>query len=466
MTGPLVFSRRRFLQQAGAFSALSVAASLDKIGLSAASAQATDYKALVCVFLFGGYDSNHVLLPFDGYTAYNTVRSPATGLNIPQTGAGSMLQIAPTNTGGVRYGLHPSMTQMQALFAQNRLAVVANVGTLVEPLTRTTYRNRTGKAPQQLFSHSDQQQQFMTTISQASLTGVTGWAGRVADKVAWMNSPQATPMAMSFSGSQTFGNGTYSKMLALPTAGNFGFTGDSTTALPGSVAYERAAARSILLGALDANQMTQAAQRTMLGARDASTKLNPTINSADGTAIANAFTGVNSGLATQLRAVARVIRDRATFGHNREIFFVSIGGWDTHSGQMTGMATNLTQVSQAMAAFYQATVGLNIADKVTQFTMSDFNRTFKPNGTGTDHAWGGHHFVLGGAVQGGKLYGAFPNLALAGPDDTSSEGRWIPTTSMEQYAATMASWFGVVPADIAQIFPNLYRFPTANLGFV
>ena len=167
MTGPLVFSRRRFLQQAGAFSALSVAASLDKLGLSAASAQAGDYKALVCVFLFGGYDSNHVVLPFDGYAAYNTVRSPATGLNIPQTGAGSMLQISPTNTGGVRYGLHPSMTQMQTLFAQNRLAVVANVGTLVQPLTRTTYRNRTAKAPEQLFSHSDQQQQFMTTISQA-----------------------------------------------------------------------------------------------------------------------------------------------------------------------------------------------------------------------------------------------------------------------------------------------------------
>jgi uncharacterized protein (DUF1501 family) len=161
-----------------------------------------------------------------------------------------------------------------------------------------------------------------------------------------------------------------------------------------------------------------------------------------------------------------VIRDRATFGHNREIFFVSIGGWDTHSGQMAGMATNLAQVSQAMAAFYQATVNLGIADKVTQFTMSDFSRTFKPNGSGTDHAWGGHHFVLGGAVQGGKLYGGFPNQVLAGPDDSGSEGRWIPTTSMEQYAATLANWFGVIPADVSAIFPNLYRFPTANLGFV
>jgi uncharacterized protein (DUF1501 family) len=479
MSGPMILSRRRFLRQAGGLSALSLAGSLDLLGLSSAAAQTTgDYKALVCLFLFGGNDSNSMVLPYSAYSTYDAVRPLATNVNISQS---LLTPIGPVNLPGQTFALHPAFTAtngnptLTSLFQTGRLAVICNTGTLVEPLTRAEYRAGSKKRPQQLFSHSDQQQQYQTSISEASvLTAPTGWGGRIGDELALsMNGPLATPIGMSFSGSQTFLNGSTVRGLALPTAGNFGYTGDSPA--PNAVQMARANARAQMILATDANAMISSAQYSMMSALNASQKINPILNGTLPTSISGPFTGLNTGLSNQLRAVARLINNRATLGQRRQIFFVSIGGFDTHTGQgafqpptpaIQGLANLYQQIGQAMSAFYQATVNMGVANEVTTFTLSDFNRTFRPNGAGTDHAWGGHYLAMGGGVQGGRFVGSFPNLALGGSDDADSLGRWIPTTSIEQYGATLARWFGVPDADLVQVFPGVNRFATSNLGFM
>jgi uncharacterized protein (DUF1501 family) len=410
-----------------------------------------------------------MVLPFTNYAQYAAARNATNWpYYVPQTGTSpggvpAMLQISPQNTPGVVYGLHPSMTGLQGLFNAGRLAVVANMGPLVEPLTRAEYRAGTKKRPDNLFSHSDQQVQSQSSISQASLTGITGWAGRLGDRAMGLNAPDATPMSMSFSGNQPFGTGTLVRTLALPTAGTFGYAGDGASAQQ----VARTNARAALLRADDPNRMVAATQDTSESALNASVKLNPIIQGTGSSAVTGAFGALNTGLANQLRAVAKVIEQRTTLGHSaRQVFFVSIGGFDTHSNQQGGHPGLMTQISQAMTAFYNFTVAAGVAGNVTAFTMSDFGRTFKSNGSGTDHAWGAHALVLGGAVNGQRMYGAYPNLTLGGPDDTGSEGRWVPTTSIEQYGATLGTWFGASPTDLAQVFPNLGRFATANLGFM
>jgi uncharacterized protein (DUF1501 family) len=478
MSGPTIFSRRKFLQQSGALSAISLAGSLDMLGLSSAAAQTAPYKALVCLFMFGGNDSNSMLIPYSDYASYNAVRPVTTGVNVAQS---LMTPLSPLNTPGVTYSLHPAFTAtngnptLATLFNSGKLAVLANTGSLFEPMTRAEYRAGTKKRPDQLFSHSDQQQQGQTSVARASfLTGPTGWGGRLADRVVSMNSPTATPMSMSFAGSQTFLNGTYVRGLALPTAGNFGFSGDAVSN-PSAAQTARSLARSEAILAADSNEMMQAAQVSMAGALNASQKINPIINGTLPSQIQAPFNGLNSGLANQLRAVARIIAQRATLGHSRQIFFVSIGGFDTHTGQnqfqpptplIQGLASLYQQIGYAMSAFYQATVNLGVANEVTTFTVTDFNRTFRPNGQGTDHAWGGNHLIMGGSVNGQRLYGQHPTLALAGPSDADSVGRWIPTTSIDQYGATLAKWFGVPAVDIAQVFANIGNFATADLGFM
>lgn len=474
----MVFTRRRFLQQAGACSALSLAGSLDLLGLSSAAAQSGDYKALVCLFLFGGNDANSMVIPYSDYASYNLVRPLAAGVNVAQS---LMTPIAPANLPGQTFGLHPAFTAtngnptLTSLFQSGKLAVVCNTGTLVEPLTRAEYRARSKQTPQQLFSHSDQQQQYQTAISQASvLSAPTGWGGRIGDRIAVaMNGPGATPIGMSFSGTQTFLNGGSVRGLSLPTAGNFGYTGDSPT--PNAVQIARGAARGEMITSIDANAMVSAAQANMGVALNASQRINPILNGTLPSTISGPFNGLTSGLANQLRAVARVINNRASLGQRRQIFFVSIGGFDTHTAQgqfqgptpsFNGLAGLYQQIGQAMSAFYQSTVNMNVASDVTTFMLSDFGRTFKPNGAGTDHAWGGHYFVMGGSVAGTNFYGQFPTLALGGPSDTDSLGRWIPSVSVEQYGATLARWFGVPDADLTQVFPGLDRFPTSNLGFM
>ena len=478
MSGRTIFPRRRFLQQTGALSALSLAGSLDLFGLSSAVAQTAPYKALVCLFMFGGNDSNSLLIPYSDYAAYDAVRPLATGVNVAQS---LLTPLSPLNLPGQTFSLHPALTAtngnatLASLFSSGKLAVVANTGSLVEPMTRTEYRANTRKRPDQLFSHSDQQQQGQTSLAQASfLTGPNGWGGRLADRVIGMNAPTATPMSMSFSGAQTFLNGLRGRGLSLPTAGNFGFTGDPTAA-PNALQAARSAARAEAILAAHSSEMVRSAQQNMGSALNASQQINPIINGTLPSQIQAPFNGLNSGLANQLRAVARLIAQRATLGHSRQIFFVSIGGFDTHTGQnqfqptnpvFQGLAALYQQIGQALAAFYQSTVNLGVADDITTFTVTDFNRTFRPNGLGTDHAWGGHQLVLGGSVVGQRMYGTFPTLALGGPSDTDSLGRWIPTTSIDQYGATLAKWFGVPPVDIVQVFPNIGRFATPDVGFL
>jgi len=474
MSAPIVFTRRRFLQQAGALSAVSLASTLDSFGISACAQTAPGYKALVCVFLFGGADSNNFVIPHTNYAAYNAVRDPSTGINIAQS---SLAPITPANAGGAVYGLHPDMADLQPLFSGGKMAVVVNTGPLLFPTTRDQYLARSVAQPEQLFSHSDQQQQFMSAISQPALAGITGWGGRLAERLAGMNAASAAPMAMSFAGTQTFGNGTTTKMLSLPTGGNFGFSGDPAGA-PNAQQAARAAARLLLSTANDSNQIVQqAAQGTAAKAIGSSALINPIIQAALPTPIDDAFrvgyngapgAAINTALATQLKAVARMIYQRATLGHSRQIFFVSLGGWDTHAGQLATQQTLLRTLAPALRAFYQATVNMGVANEVATFTMSDFSRTFKPNGSGTDHAWGGHHFVIGGSVGGNKFYGTFPDLKLgaASNDDSGGQGRWVPTIALDQYGGTLAKWFGASVADVASIFPNIGRFSAADVGFM
>ncbi|MEO8674292.1 MAG: DUF1501 domain-containing protein [Casimicrobiaceae bacterium] len=470
MSAPFIFSRRRFLQQAGGTSALMLAGSIDKIGLSSAAAAVSDYKALVCVFMFGGNDSSNMVMPKTNYSQYIAARPVASGINIPQA---MLLPITPANQSGVVYGLHPAMPELANLFNVGKCAVLCNVGTLSAPITRAQYiSSKHGgiQVPDNLFSHSDQQQQFMTSVNNASLAKITGWGGRLLDVMQSQLPAALTPISMSFSGSQTFGNGVTVRSLSLPTGGNFGFSGDGASATQ----LARAAARASLLTLPDSNQIVQSAQQTMGVALSSSQLLNPILQGTGSTAITTAFAGVNSGLANQLKAVAKVIEKRASLGHSpgREVFFVSIGGFDTHTGEINGHNSLYPQMSKAINAFYLATAGLGVANQVTTFTLSDFGRTMKPNSAGTDHGWGSHHFIVGGdgfsagTVNGNNFYGVYPDLTMGGPNDSGNQGRWIPTISMDQYGATLAKWFGASPVDVAQIFPNIGKFATADIGFI
>jgi uncharacterized protein (DUF1501 family) len=342
----------------------------------------------VCLFLFGGADSNNLVIPYSGYSAYNAVRDPTTGINIAQA---NLVQITPSNAGGAVYGFHPDMADLQAPFNNGHLAVVLNTGPLLYPVTRAQYLSHAMPVPTQLFSDSDQPQQYMSCVSAPTLTGITGWGGRLAEKVAGLNAPNATPMAMSFSGSQTFGNGAVSKMLAMPTGGNFGFSGDPAGA-PNAQQAARIAARTLISTAGDSNQIVQAGQGTAGKAISSSVLTNPVIQAAAPAPIDSAFrvgytaagAVLNSGIAQQLKACAKMIYNRATLGHSRQIFFVSVGGWDTHTGELLGQQNLLRAIVPAIRAFYESTVNMGISQECTLFTMSDFSRTFKPNSGGTD----------------------------------------------------------------------------------
>ncbi|MBK8689880.1 MAG: DUF1501 domain-containing protein [Betaproteobacteria bacterium] len=448
-------NRRDFLRRSGALTAAGLAGSLDLVSLSAHAQAAADYRALVCIFLFGGNDGNNLLLPADsaGYAQYAAVRGAGSGIALTQA---ELLPIQPANL-DTPFGLHPALKELQPLFAGGQLAAIANVGTLTQPTSKAQYA--AGVRPDSLYSHSDQQNQWQTSI--ASGTARTGWGGRLADVLA----PQAGgafPVITSTAGVTLFVTGTASRPLAIPVTGGFGLSGYNNT----PAAKARLAALNSLLAIDRGNTFVDAASAITEQAIALSATVNPILTST-ASAVAPLFAGQSSSIARQLLAVARMIEARAATGARRQIFFVSLGGFDTHANQLATQQTLFGQLSPAWKAFYDATVQLGVAQQVTSFTLSDFGRTFKPAaGGGSDHAWGNHHLVLGGAVKGGMLYGRYPTLALAGPDDAEREGRWIPTTAVDQYGATLAKWLGASTTDLAQVFPNLARFPVDNLGFL
>lgn len=470
-------SRRDFFKTgACALGGLALASTIENLGLIHALAQAgNDYKALVCVFLNGGNDGNNMFVDINQYngpagsltTGYSNTRA-AAGLAIPQA---SLLPVTPA-TGG-SFGFHPNMTEIQSLFNQGKCAVLCNNGPLVEPLTRTTYQNGTGKKPLQLFSHSDQVGLFQTSI--ANVVSQTGWGGRLADKTSGLNLGATFPSNVSIAGVNLFLSGVDTRQLAVADSGTSLANVLILNNAPGASTSDinsRLASFNELRTLDNGFKLIKAATdiRTSSMQTDAAlSSVNPTL--------ATVFP--NTGIARQLKQVALLIKactdPAAGINMKRQIFFTQIGGFDTHSAQIGGQQTLLTQISQAIGAFYNALVELGMQDKVTLFTMSDFGRTLQPAGSGagivgSDHAWGNHQLIVGGKVLGNALYGAYPTLALGGPDDTdggsSPRGRWIPTTSVEQYAATLATWYGLSSADLTTVFPLIGHFSTPNLGFM
>jgi uncharacterized protein (DUF1501 family) len=477
-------SRREFLGSAccaavGATGLLSALGSLRLMGAAAnpangprvpstAAAITGDYKALVCLFLNGGNDANNLIIPTGGgaatdpasYAAYAAAR---TNLALPRTG---LLPISPKTSDGRTWGLHASVPELHNLFNAGRAAFLANAGTLVYPTTKTQYNARSVPLPPQLFSHSDQQVQWQHSVPDKPTS--TGWGGRIADLVNAFNSSDQISMSVSIAGKNTFQVGSQVTQYAIGTGGAATLTGNTANLNPTNLDGIRFRAQKDLFAQPQSSLFETAFGSASSDAIVSSDLLNTVLNAS--APIATVFPNTTAG--NQLRMAARLIAASPTLGLKRQIFFVQLGGWDLHAAQVMGAdpaagvhAGLLAQISQAVNAFYNATVELGVASQVTTFTASDFGRTLRSNGDGSDHGWGSHHFVVGGAVKGTEIYGKMPTLSINGPDDTGL-GRWIPTTSVDEYAATLATWFGVSPTDLPIVLPNIGRFAKPNLGFL
>jgi uncharacterized protein (DUF1501 family) len=457
-------NRRQFLKRlamAGAATAgLGAWSDLQRIAAAASlagggpKAAGEDYRALVCIFLFGGNDSNNLVVPTSAteYLQYATGRTPA--LALPQA---SLLPLSVLGSPGRSFGLHPAMAGLQGLFNQGKAAIVANAGPLRAPTTRDQYRARSVPIPPDLFSHSDQQAQWQSSISDGAPR--SGWGGRLGDLMKTANGANPSSTLVSVTGNNLFQVGTTLTSFKVSPGNLLGFD-----FYKGSASSDPLSRGITQLLALPATNLFEGAWKDVIERAIQNQQL-----------LASALESVpqfttafpDTGLGSQMEMIARLIAVRGALGLKRQVFFASIGGFDTHGDEQLGrQAELLGELSAAMTALCNATVELNCADLVTSFTASDFNRTFPSNGKGSDHAWGSHHFVAGGAVRGGRIYGTFPTLVRGGPDDAGSGGQWIPTTSVDQYAATLAAWFGVGAGDLPTIFPNLSRFATPSLGFM
>jgi uncharacterized protein (DUF1501 family) len=443
---------RRDLIRVGSAAVGSMA--LRPFGLLPALAQnGPNYRALVCVFLFGGNDSNNTVIPMDNtsFAAYSSIRG-----SLALTAAELTAPI--TSASGAPVAFHGKLPDVASLFSSKELAVVANVGPLVQPLTRDQYQNQQAGIPLNLFSHSDQQLAWQTSIAQGHSS--TGWAGRAADYIASQNINSSNfPPFFSVAGNVLEGTGVSTQPVALAPGQSLTLAGFNASA----ASQARLSALNSLLTTGSGVSLVQAADDTLANSISDASALTAAL--AKGTPLKTKFP--TTGIGAQLQQVAEIIQVQSYLGMSRQIFFCSLGGFDTHAGELEAHNTLYPQLSPALAAFYDATQELGVAQNVTTFTESDFSRTFQPTTTdGSDHAWGSHHLVLGGAVQGGQIVGTFPTFELGGPDDTDVRGRWIPTTSIDQYGATLCSWFGIPGSALATVFPNLVNFPTSNLGFL
>lgn len=410
-----------------------------------------DYRALVCVFLFGGNDAWNTLVPRSD-AEYGVYANSRQNQAIEQS---ALLPITPLSSDGVQYGLHPAMSGVQMLFETGRLAFVNNVGPLIEPTTRDAFFAGSATLPPQLFSHNDQQDQWHSLKGRDQSR--TGWAGRVADVIHMEVSEQRLATNVSLFGSSLFQSGEETVAYVMGPNGPIRFEGFGRQ---GFELEQRRAFERILDASPDSvyARAYAAVQHRAISAVDVLTDALAAVPTP-----ATPFP--NSQLGQQLATVARLIAARDELGMRRQICFVAAGGFDTHDDQIDLQPGLLGGVSEALAAFYDATVELGVAHQVTTFTQSDFGRTLTSNGTGTDHGWGGIQMVMGDAVAGRECYGPYPLLAINGPDDVGG-GRFIPTTSSDQYAATLARWFGVGDADLARVAPHIDNFVERDLGFM
>jgi uncharacterized protein (DUF1501 family) len=447
--------RRRLLKFAAASGLLAA------VERNAALAQTSgDYKALVCIFQQGGNDGENTLIRHDtaGYQHYAAIRTASSGINIPHA---QLLPIQPARS-SPPYGFHPACAPLQALFAQKRLAVVANVGMLVQPSTRSGIESGAQPRPANLFSHSDQELATQSAVH----TGFerVGFGGRIADRLDGANPGTLFPPLVSTNGLRTFAVGRTSVPLTVPP--NPWFTLYSSG--DGQYQYDvlRDAALREMLAQKKGNLYDVVAQLYAEEGLAASSVVFPILQNKE-SKVTPLFANLDTDVGRQLRTIAQLIEARAQTKMRRQVFYVNQGGYDTHGGQAAIHHRLLDDFARSLKAFNDAMDTLGLANQVTTFSLSEFGRTFKPaSNQGTDHGWGNTVFVVGGAVKGGDFYGTMPNMALNGPDDLGREGRWVPTTSIEQYGATLCRWFGIAEGDLPYIFPNMGAFANTNLGFM
>lgn len=443
-------NRRQFLGSSASAAALASTPGMTFAQGVGTGAPFPDYKALVCVFLFGGNDSYNMLAPRGG-AEYNAYAQSRQNLALDPS---QMLPITPATGQGVDLGLHFAMPGLRDLFDMGRVALVANVGPLVQPVSKTDFLNGSAVVPPQLFSHNDQQAQWQSL--QGLTPSNTGWAGRIADLIRTNVSGQLMSTNASLFGTSILQAADDTVAYVMGPQGPLPFDGfgDVTPFLEQRQAFQR----------IIEAQYNTIYERAYAEVQQRATASAELVADAIASAPARNTVFPTSQLGQQLETVAKLIDVRDQLGMQRQVFFVATGGFDSHDNQNEDQPGLLGGVSEAIAAFYDATAEMGVADQVTSFTQSDFGRTLTSNGDGSDHAWGGVQFVVGDAVIG-DLYGSYPLLQIDGPDDVGG-GRIIPTTSADQYAATLARWFGIDDVDLDIVAPSLSNFAQTDLGFM
>jgi uncharacterized protein (DUF1501 family) len=461
---PVMWTRRVVLQRAMQLSGLGVATplaiNLAAIG-EAAAFESSGYKALVCVFMYGGNDYANTVVPYDpaNYALYHQIRAGAGGededgiaLARADLAATALTPLdGAVLTDGLQYALAPQLSGLKSLFDAGRLAIQLNVGPLIQPTTLAQYRSSNKVAnplPPKLFSHNDQQSVWQSDGSEGS---TNGWGGRLGDLALSSNPSNAQLTCISASSNAVFVSGR--DAIQYQISGNGAIR---INALSGTL---RNAVNAIVT-----RSSAHVLEDECAAVTRRSIELEGTVNTAlGGVTLTTPFQ--NNPLARQMRVVARLIAANASLGVKRQVFFVSLGGFDNHNSLMTAHPALMTRLDGAMSAFYAATVELGVADKVTTFTASDFGRTLSSNSDGSDHGWGSHQFVMGGAVNGGRFYGTAPHVSTE-TDDQVGQGRLLPSTAVDQFGATLAQWFGCSPSELPGILPNIGNFSNTSLGFL
>ena len=451
-----MMTRRGFLSHSCSLGIASatVASTMLQLGFArtAAAQSAPGYKALVCILLAGGNDSYNMLVPIDNdqYGEYNAIRAD---LALPQN---ELLALPGTTSNGRSYGVHPGMPELQSLFTNGDAAMIANVGTLIEAFDSAAVQAGTAKLPLGLFSHADQIAQWQTAVPDGRVA--QGWGGRIADLMQGVNLQNGVSMNISLSGSNVFQSGNEVGEYSIDSSGD---------GAPGLNAYDDGTE----FGTFKKRMVDEllSVQQQHIFRREYSGRLRGAI---DAQAIFVDALQTSPNLTTEfsphyfsqaMRQIARVIGARDSLGATRQTFFVTVGGWDHHDDVLDNQAAMLPAVSQGLQEFRNALVELGVFDEVTTFTTSDFGRTLTSNGKGSDHGWGGHHIVMGGSVNGGSIYGDYPILSATNPLDVG-RGIYAPTTSVDEYFAELARWFGVAPADLDQVLPNVRNFYSPESG--